>query len=55
MSLSRLYQYSSFVTRFRIYDELSVDFGLQILDLRYSAFLIKWIERSDTADPKSEI
>jgi len=26
MSLSRLYQYSPFVTRFRIDDELSVDY-----------------------------
>ena len=31
-----------------------LDFGMLILDLSYSV-CFKWIERSDTADPKSEI
>ena len=32
-----------------------LEFGLRILDLRYSVGFIKRIERSDTINPKSKI
>jgi hypothetical protein len=32
-----------------------LDFGMRILDLRYSVYIINRMERSDTADPKSQI
>ena len=32
-----------------------LDFRLRILDLKYSVDLIKSMERSDTANPKSKI
>jgi len=40
MSLSRLYQYSPFVTRFRIDDELSVDYWFWIADFGFKVFCL---------------
>ena len=46
-----------FETKFRTDDELVVDFRIWIGDLGFKVFcrFNYWIERSDTANPKSEI
>jgi len=55
---SILYQLNRpFAARFRIDDAFQTDFRIWIADFGFKEFyhFNKWIERSDTANPKSEI
>jgi hypothetical protein len=51
MNLFRLIQYFAPL----MHNVRLLDFGSRILDLRYFADFNIWIERSDTANPKSKI
>jgi hypothetical protein len=57
MDYAAFHQSIPFETKYLIYDGVWVDFRFWIVDFGFKVFclLFKWIERSDTADPKSPI